>query len=146
MAILKAARSAQFKLTASFAFTFSDTMLDITAASKDFGLTNIAATSFDIINMPVGSIVTGGSIVRTTAFDTASFAVIVGDSVDADRYFATADVKAVGVSALLAPGYKNVGGLPIRVQITNADVCTTGVGLLVVDFIVDGRANEAYPT
>jgi hypothetical protein len=144
MAKLNASRTAQYLMNAEFVFNFDDTMNDITAASKDFGKTNIAATSFDIINVPEGAVIVGGELVVETAFDTASYAVIIGDSAVANRYLATADRKAVGRTALVPTGYRTAGE-NIRIQITNADVCTTGKATVRIQYVVTGRANEIVP-
>lgn len=141
MSDLTITRVAQDLMCATFTWNHSDTMDDTSGVSKDFGLTALSAV-FDVITLPPNAIVVGGHIDTITAFDTASYAVIVGDSLDTDRYKATADIKAVGSAALLTPGYVNVGGLPVRVTITNADVCTTGQMRLVVFFVVSGRVKE----
>lgn len=142
MALLKSNRGSQWSLTAEFQFNFNDTMVDVTGATKDFGLTNIAATTFEISNLPPGSVVVGGEFVTETAFDTASYAVVVGDSAVPDRYLATGDRKGVARVALIPTGFRNVDGLNVRVGITNADVCTTGKATLRVEYIVAGRTTE----
>lgn len=142
MAVLTASRSAQYALTATFTWNFSDTMLNTSGVSKNFGSSDTGALVFDVIPLPPNAIVIGGHVATITAFDTASYAVLVGDSVDTDRYHATADLKGVAVVQLLTPGYINTGGLPVRLTITNADACTTGKARLTVRYIVDGRAQE----
>lgn len=141
MAKLNASRSAQYLMTASFDFNFDDTMVDVTGATKDFGLTNIAATTFEVINVPQGAVVVGGDLTVSTAFDTASYAVVVGDVDVSNRYLATADRKGVARTALVPTGFAS-DGQNIRVGITNADVCSTGKGRLTIEFMVPGRANE----
>lgn len=141
MAVLTAARTAQYALTATFTWNYNDTMLNTSGVSKNFGSSDLAFVG-DVIPMPPNSIVTDGHLDIITAFDTAGYDIIVGDSVDTDRYMATADVKAVGTTALLTPGYINTGGLPIRLTIASDDACTTGKARLVVTYIVDGRAQE----
>jgi len=144
MSKLIAARSAQYLMEAEFAFNFDDTMVDVTGATKDFGLTNIAATSFDIINVPEGAVILGGSLTVDTAFDTASYAVVIGDSVVANRYLATADRKGAAHTALTPTGYRTAGE-NIRIGITNADVCTAGKGVVRIQYAITGRANEVVP-
>lgn len=141
MSALKATRTAQYALTATFTWNFDDTMLNTAGVSKNFGSSDLAMVA-DVIPLPPNAIVIGGHLVIITAFDTAGYDVIVGDSVDTDRYMATADVKAVGTTALLTPGYINTGGLPVRLTIASDDVCTTGKARLTVNYIVDGRAQE----
>ena len=144
MSVLLAARTAQYVMSAEFVFNFDDTMLSTAGASKDFGLTNTAATSFDIINLPEGAVVVGGSLDVETAFDAATYAVIVGDSTTANRYLATADRKAVGRTALVPTGYHSTGQ-NLRIEITCADVCTTGKATVRVEYVIPGRANETNP-
>lgn len=141
MTVLTAARTAQYALTATFTWNFSDTMLNTSGVSKDFGSSDLAMVA-DVIQQPPNAIVIDGHLDIITAFDTAGYDIIVGDSVDTDRYMATADLKAVSTTPLLTPGYVNTGGLPIRLTIASDDVCTTGKARLVVTYIVDGRAQE----
>lgn len=145
MSKLIAARTAQFVMETEFVFNFDDTMVPATGGlAVDFGLTNIASTVFDVINLPAGAVVIGGSLTVDTAFDTASYSVKVGDSVNDARYLGAADRKAAGQTALVPTGYRGEGE-NIRVTIVNADVCTTGKATLRVQYITTGRANEVNP-
>jgi hypothetical protein len=144
MSVLKATRGAQKVMSAAFKFNFDDTMLDTSGVSQDFGAASLAMT-FDAINLPAGSIVVGGELVVETAFDTASYAVIVGDSGSSNRYLATADRKALGRTALVPTGFRNVDGLNLRIGIVNADVCTVGVATLRVEYVIADRAEEVNP-
>lgn len=147
MALKKATRTAQRPVVAEFTWNFDDTMVPAAGgAAVDFGKTNISATTFEVINLPRDAVIIAGELVVETAFDTASYAVVVGDSAVADRYLATADRKAAARTALVPTGYRNSGGLNLRVGITNADVCTTGKATLRVTFVIDGRADEVYPS
>lgn len=143
MALLKYTRASQDILVAEFTFNYNDTMVNTAGNTVDFGLTNLggAAGAFDIISLPVNAIVVGGSITTRTAFDTASYAVILGDSVDTDRYHASADLKAAATVSLLTPGYVSIGN-KIRLTITNADACTAGAMDIRVHYIIRGRAKE----
>ena len=141
MSAIKATRGAQYPLVAEFTFSFDDTMADTTGVSKDFGATNIAATSFDVINLPYGAVVVGGDVVTETALDTASYALVVGDSTTANRYLASTDVKSAGRVALVPTGYVS-DGASIRIGITNADVCTAGKVTVRVMYTIRNRTNE----
>ena len=142
MALLIPSRTAQYPLVAEFTFNFDDTMVPAAGgAAVDFGATNTSATTVEIIPLPPGATVIGGSVDRTTAFDAATFNVTVGDEDDADRYLGTTDVKAVGSTALVPTGYKGIGQ-NIRLTFTAADVCTTGVCTVRVEYVVDDRSNE----
>lgn len=153
MATLIATRTAQRPLVAEFTFNFDDLMVPISggtaiagSSAVDFGKTNIASTVFEVINLPRDSIVLGGEVVTETAFDTAAYNVSVGDSGTADRYLAATDKKGTGRTALVPTGYRNASGLNLRVTIANTDVCTTGKMVVRVQYMIDGRAEEVYPS
>ncbi len=140
MTTLLATRSSQSVQSAKFTWNFNDDMLNTAGVSKNFGSSDLAVV-VDAIRMPVGAIVVGGALVVETAFDTAGYDVLIGDSVDTDRYFASADVKAVSRTALVPTGYRSIGNA-IRITIASDDVCTTGKATLTVDFIMDAGADE----
>ena len=142
MSVKTKSRYTQDVRVAQFSFGFADTMVATDDSSKDFGAADLTARAFDVIELPPGAQVIGGQLAVTEAFDTAGYDVFVGDSGDTDRYMATADVKAVGVTALLAPGFTNPSGLPVRVTVATDDVCTTGAAILTVMYVISGRANE----
>lgn len=145
---LLAARSAQYPLVAEFTFNFDDTMVPVSGGTAisgttevDFGKTNIAATIFKVIPLPIGATVLKGEVVRHVAFDTASYSMTVGDSASATRYLGATDVKAAGVTALVPTGFVGEGE-DIRIAITNADVCTTGKCTVRVEYTIAGRTSE----
>lgn len=142
MALLTSTRTTQGIKTAHFVFKHDDTMVPKAGgAAVDFGATNTTTTTFVTIPLPVGAVVVGGYIARTEAFDAATYDITIGDADDDDRYLAEADLKAVGTTPLLTPGYVSEGQ-NIEVIITAADPCTAGEAILVVEYIVDGRADE----
>lgn len=141
MAKLTASRSAQWPLVAEFSFNFDDTMDNTSGAEVDFGATNTAASVVEVIPLPPGAVVIGGSVDRSVAFDAATYNVEVGDEDDADRYLASTDVKAVGSTALVPTGYRGTGQ-NIRVSFTAADVCTAGSATVRVEYVVEDRSNE----
>ena len=141
MSLLIASRTAQSPLVAEFSFGHDDTMVDDDGLTLDFGLTNIAETTFVIIPLPPGAQVTGGSLTVSEAFDAATYAVTIGDTVDEDEYLTTADRKAVGTTALVPTGLVGTGA-NIVINITCADVCTTGLAKVVVEYIVADRSCE----
>lgn len=144
MSKLIAARTGQYVMEAEFTFNFDDTMVSVGGTEVDFGKTNTAATSFDIINLPENSVIVGGELVTETAFDTASYAVVIGDSATADRYLASADRKGAARVALVPTGYRTTGA-NLRIGITNADACTAGKATVRVQYVITGRANEMIP-
>lgn len=141
MALLTASRTAQTPLVARFSFNFDDTMVNDAGATVDFGASDLAERTVVVIPLPPGARVTGGSFTRHVAFDTAGYDVTVGDTTDEDRYLTTGDLKALGTTALVPTGYVGVGE-NIVLNITSDDVCTTGSATLLVEYVVDGRANE----
>lgn len=144
MALKKATRASQRISSAQFAFNFDDTMVNTSGATVDFGKTNTAATTVEVINLPLGAIVVGGALSRSTAFDAATFNVTVGDADSATRYLGTTDVKGTGITALVPTGYVSTGQ-NIRLVFTAADACTTGAALLRVDYIINERVDEVNP-
>lgn len=137
---LNAARTAQTVLSAEFAWEIGDTMVNTSGVEDNFA--SAAAHVFDVINLPPGAILVGGELVVETAFNGTTYPVVVGDSVTADRYLATADRKAAGRTALTLTG--RIGqGEPVRVTITPTGTTTAGKARLRVLYVVDKRANEA---
>ena len=151
MAKLIAARGAQYVMEAEFTFNFDDTMVPASGGTAiagttevDFGKTNIAATQFNIINLPEGAVLIGGELVVETAFDTAAYAVIIGDADSTNRYLTTADRKAAARTVLVPTGYRSTGQ-NIQIGITNTDVCTAGKATVRVQYVIPGRQNETNP-
>lgn len=142
MSVKTKSRYTQDVRAAEFSWGFADTMVATTGVSKDFGAADLAARIFEVIDLPPGARVVGGQLTVTEAFDTAGYDVIIGDSAVADRYMASTDVKGLGSTALLTPGFVNSAGLPVRVSVATDDVCTTGKAVLTVLYVIDGRANE----
>jgi hypothetical protein len=129
-------------MVAEFTFNFDDTMVPAAGgAAVDFGATNTSATVVEIIPLPPGATVVGGSVDTTEAFDAATFNVSVGDADDADRYLGTTDVKGVGSAPLVPTGYKGTGQ-NVRLTFNAADACTTGSATVRVMYVVAGRSNE----
>ncbi len=146
MALKKASRTAQRVLVADFTWNFNDTMVNTAGNTVDFGAANLggAAGKFDVINLPRGAVILGGSLTVETAFDTAGYDVTVGDSGVENRYLTSTDVKGTGVTALVPTGYHGTGQ-NIRITMSSDDVCTTGKATLRVEYMIDDRADEVYP-
>lgn len=142
MAKLIASRTVQWPLAADFTFNFDDTMTPAAGgADVDFGASNTSATVVEIIPLPPGATVVGGSVDTTAAFDAVTYNVTVGDADTADRYLGTTDAKGVGSIPLVPTGYQGTGQ-NIRLTFTAADVCTTGSMTVRVEYVVAGRSNE----
>lgn len=141
MAKLIASRTAQYPLVAEFTFNFDDTMVNTSGATVDFGKTNTASTVVEVIPLPPGAVVIGGSVDTLTAFDAATFNVSVGDSGSATRYLGATDKKGTGTTALVPTGYRGTGE-NVRVTFVPADACTTGKMTVRVQYVIEGRSNE----
>lgn len=146
MALLKSVRSTQYPLVAEFQFNYNDTMEDVNGVVRDFGSLaggSSAATAYAVepIPLPQNAVVTGGDITTEVAFDTAGLDVTVGDSVTANRYLASTDVKGLGRVALVPTGFRGAGE-NLRLGFSTDDACTAGRATLRVQYIITGRAQE----
>lgn len=141
MAKLLQTRGAQYVKQAEYVFNFDDTAVNSAGATVDFGKTNTAATSVDIIDLPVDATVVGGSVTTETAFDAATYNITLGDASVANRYLASVDRKGTGTSALTPTGFRTDGS-PIRLGFTAADVCAAGKMTVRVQYVVGGQVNE----
>lgn len=147
MALLTASRTAQRVLEAEFIFNFDDTMVPAAGGTaKDFGKTNTASTVFEVINLPRDAVVVGGEWITDTAFDAATYTVSVGDADSGTRYINAQDLKGTGRTALTLTGYRHTTGKNVRVTVVAADTCTTGKASLRVLYVIEGRADEVYPS
>ena len=105
---------------------------------------NESAVAVPAVNLPVGAVVIGGSVIVDTAFDAATAVLDVGDAASANRYKNDVNIAATGVTALVPTGYVSAGK-PILVTPVFADAVTVGSLRLQVQYIIGGRANEAQP-
>lgn len=128
----------QKKMTASVDFTYADVASGVYAPAVD---------------LPLNSVVTGGSLFITTLFNSATtdqFSVgsqLGSASAVATTYAAqTADVTATGRAAALVPtGVKTTEASTVGVVWTGAGAApTAGAGKLVVDYIIDGKEESTY--
>lgn len=142
MSKLIAARGHQYPLVAEFTFAFDDTMVDTNGVLKDFK--TVGSTVVDVINLPLGAIVTGGEVVTETAVGgSTAYNVSVGDTSNATRYLGATDRASAGITPLVPTGYVGVGEqVRITVAPTVADA-TAGKVTVRVQYIVRHRVNEA---
>lgn len=141
MTLKRSNTGVQTVLQSEFSWNFDDTMANTSGTTVDFGATNVVSTTFDVIDLPPGAVVVGGELITETAFDAATYNVSVGDSGSATRYMAATDKKSTGRTALTPTGAHGTG-LPIRITVVAADVCTTGKATLRVQFTIDNRVTE----
>lgn len=114
-------------------------------AFVDFTLASFADGAVQAaLQLPGGAIVTRGFIVVSESFNAATTATVdVGDSVDDDRYTATAlDIKTVGIVDLGITGYEMPaqGDITLTYASTGADA-TTGAARLYVEYIDTGKCD-----
>lgn len=139
----KKVRASQDVQASIFTFNFDDTMYDDAGVLCDFGATTVTdAHVFDIMTLPPGARVVGGSFERIVAFDTAGYTVMIGDANDDNRYLASADLKAAGTSALLLLWGASTQTVTVKMSVTNVDACTTGQGRVTVLYVIDGKGQE----
>ena len=138
-------RTAQYPLVAEFTFAVGDTMLNTAGASDTFAV--VAAHVFDIIPLPPGATVIGGSVTTDTAFvGSTAYNVKVGDSTTVDRYLGTTDKTTAALTALVPTGYVGTGqNLRLTVTPTVADA-TAGAITVRVEYVIANRTNEVQIT
>ena len=145
MAVLKAARTAQYLKWAEFQFSVTDTMVDTAGASKAF---SAAAAVFDVINLPPAAVVVAGEVVVETASNeggAGTHTIAVGDSTTANRYLAATSIKTAARTALVPTGYRSTGqNLRITLAASVGDA-TAGKVTVRVGYVIPGCANEAVP-
>lgn len=98
-----------------------------------------------LMTLPRGAVVIGGFLVVDTAWDSTGTATLsIGDTGSATRHATTVDLKTAAKTALTVTGYDNTGGLNLlgTAAITSTADLTAGSARLVVEYIIDNRANE----
>jgi len=146
MSALKANRSAQYQLAASFTYDISagDTLANTSGVVQTFAATG--AGPFDAIKLPKGARVVGGQLtVVTVGNDSGVQTLAIGDSGSATRYLGATSIKSAARTALVPTGYTGTGeDIRFTLVNTNGDA-TTGKVVVDVLFVIDGKANEAVP-
>ena len=123
----------QYPLVAKVDFTYADLGTAVTTTSI-----------IEALKLPPGAIVTGGYLNITTAWVGPTAATVsVGDGGSAARYLGDTNIKSTGRTALVPTGYTYTAADAIDLDLAQSvAVSTAGVGELVVEYIVDGRAND----
>lgn len=147
MAALKATRSSQMVVNASFTYDIStaDTAYNTAGASVAIGFV-VGAQVFDVIKMPNGARVVGGAlVVETVSNDAGTTTLAVGDSSSTSRYLSATSVKSAALTALVPTGYVSTGQ-DIRITLANGSgAATTGKITVYVSYVIDGKADFAVP-
>jgi len=94
---------------------------------------------YEAIEVPRGAIIISGYVYISDA-TTATVDLNIGDGGSSTRYAATIDGAATGLTALVPTGYKYTEKDTIDVAITVAAAEAAGVAELVINYIIDGRA------
>jgi hypothetical protein len=122
-------------------------------AYVDFTYDNINGANFnEAIELPAGAVITGGSLVVTTGWTTATLDdstppvpetvhVTVGDSDDDDRYLTSTSVAAAGLTALVPTGYVHAAKTNIGVTLDFAP--SAGAARLEVKYYIQNRATSS---
>lgn len=118
-------------------------------ATCDFTYADLTSGAYaPMVDLPAGAIVTGGYVAITTIFNSATTDKFsIGDKVGsanatAATYAAqSADITAAGIVAITPTGGKYTGAATVGVVWTGDGTApSAGVGRLVVQYILDGRA------
>lgn len=153
MALLYAARGAQYVMSSEFIFNFNDTMKDINGVTKTFGSNFNDAGTFDIINLPPGSQIVGGDIVVEAAgVGPTAYTINLGTSGGAAIYLSAFDLKSAAntrtalLLTTLTGATSSNTGLNVRMAVSSTVAnATAGKYRITVLWKMDGRVNEAVP-
>lgn len=152
MALKKKLPNAQTVLSAVFDIVYSDTMVNVDGVELAFGADDAANTTFDLFTPPPGAVVIGGRVIVVTVFNSTTNTLDLGDSDDPNRYTETgainlkdADAPASGFD-MLGDGKVYDGSQAVRATILNDGLASAGRAIVVVNFVVPGRASENLKT
>jgi hypothetical protein len=99
----------------------------------------------DLLDLPAGAEVVGGSITVTEVWDQGTTAVLdIGDVDDPDRYTSSpVDLKSLGRTALTLDGKVTTGEETVDVDpvLVGAD-STQGAATIRVEYVINDRAHE----
>lgn len=117
---------------------------ELIVATVDFGFADlVSGVDLSALDLPRNAVVTGGDVVVTTAFNSATSDVLdVGDATVQNRYLNDANLAAVGRTALIATGFVTTATQPaITVRWVGVGAApTAGACRLTVHYYVKGRA------
>ena len=118
---------------------------ELVVAYLDIAFSDVTAygVAEDAIEIPGNAVITGGEIVVTEAWNSATSATLkLGDAADDDRYTAAAvDLKTLGRTALTLTGFKHTKTESLKSLLAQAGTAATkGKARIVVNYYVEGRA------
>lgn len=142
MATIQKSSGRQYPLVASLVLNIgTDGAINSAGALAAF---NAAGSGiFDLVPLPPGAKLIGGSVVVETASNDAGTATIsVGDSVSATRYLAATTIKTAAITPLVLTGYRG-NGEDLRFTLANGTGgATAGVVTAHVTYVIENRAQE----
>lgn len=146
MPLLTKTRTAQRIQAAEFVANFNDTMVDVNGVTKTFGSVFGDAGTFEVINLPLGAVITGGElIVETQGVGPTAYTVSVGHSGSATALLgATSLLASSGTrTALTGLGLACNDGKNVRITIASTVAnASAGKFRIRVQYTMDGRAEE----
>lgn len=116
---------------------------ELITAFVDFTFADIptTATAYDALDLPVGAVVTGGDLVVTTAWNSTTASLQIGDVTLASRYSGAVDLKAAARTALTVTGFTHTA---VEKVLKGANIitgtATAGAARLSVTYYVKGRS------
>lgn len=121
--------------------TGRQTRLVAEQAVKFSDLTNGAAAGLKV-SLPAGAIVLGGGLLVETPWNAATSAVLdVGQVGGANRFANDLDLKTAGFKPFTGVGLASLAST-VDMTLTEVGTSTAGSAVLIVEYIVRGRANE----
>ena len=161
MAKLYATRGAQPLLMSEFVANYNDTMVSVSGVLSTFGSVYTDALTFDIINLPVGAVISHGEVIVDAAYTgTTAATIVVGNSTTADLYKAATTTLMSVTAGTKYPFTMNVAtgtnnsvsaiggyaGINVRIALTHtAANATAGKFRVRVYWSLEGKVNETYP-
>ena len=122
----------QYPLVAEVAFTFADIPT--------------TATAYEALDLPSGARVIGGALIVTTAWDSTTNTLSVGDAGLGTRYLTTQDLKSTaGTYIPFVIATNGSADVNVTYVFTGA-AATAGAARLIVEYVIDDRAHEVQPT
>ena len=119
---------------------------ELITAFVDFTYADIPtnAAVYDALDLPANAIVSGGDLVVTTAWNSTTATLSVGDASSATRYTPAVDLKTAGRTALTLTGFTHTNTEKV-LKGTNAitGTATAGAARLTVQYYVKGRTTFA---
>lgn len=126
----------------------------VEVATADFVLADLTSGAYAAaVDLPLGAIVVGGGVFVTTLFNSGTDDKFsIGDKVGsatatADTYAAiSADITATGRAAAIVPtGVKTTDQTSVGIVWTaTGTAASAGAGRLVVEYIIDGKAESTF--